>query len=171
MLLQNATIILDTCILGYIHHKNKSLAEEIFKFLANPPNNTLVLSEFTYFELLDGVEKTKEAILLQKALNPFKRYVVDSNTLVAAAQLSGLYNQENQNYNHIERGDKIIAATSVITNLPILTANANDFPRPFFKEVYVEDLFYLDGSKKKLLLLYTLMPNLVFINNRFGNRK
>ncbi len=124
-------VILDTCIIQ--HLGDKELAECIINDLkeAATAGYDIAISDFTFFELLNGatVEKEQERI---NALAGISRYYVKKDILIAAAHLGCLYQQDGTD---ADTGDKIIGATSLIFNSIIYTTNGRDFPRPFFNEV------------------------------------
>jgi hypothetical protein len=67
---------------------------------------------------------------------------------------------------NIEMPDKIIAATALFSLSPILTADGNDYPRPFFFEHEVRKIDFLDRGKPKVLVLYSLSPEFDVIRKR-----
>ena len=79
--------------------------------------------------------------------------------LYLAAQLQSLYHKEKIPYQHISLADRIIAATAIYTNSSILTADINDFPRPFFTEVEEKLFHYRHKNCTKLQVMQLLAPN------------
>ncbi len=166
-------IILDTNILQYIN--NQKILAQLLSYLSDLVKRGfgLAISEVTYYELLSGTTAKQEEDGLN-ILNNFTKYVVELRVLVAASQLSTLYYHqcklEGRTSHDISVQDKIIASTAILTGSLILTANINDFPRPFFHEAEEKPLFYKDGNKTKMLVLQLLRPNQVVIQQRFQER-
>lgn len=166
-------VILDTCILQYIGN-NKILGGMLAYLLDLVKRGFgLAISEISYFELLSGatIKQEKNAVDL---LDKFTRYLVDLRVLVAASQLSTLYfhqcRSEERSVQDISLQDKVIASTAILTGSLILTANINDFPRPFFQEAEEKPIFYKHRNKMQMLVLQLLRPNQVVIQQRFQER-
>ncbi len=166
-------VILDTNILQYIN--NKKILAQLLSYLADLVKRGfgLTISEITYYELLSGTTTKQEEDGLS-ILNNFTRYVVDLRVLVAASQLSTLYHHqcklEGRTLHDISMQDKIIASTAILTGSLVLTANVNDFPRPFFQEAEEKPIFYNDRNKTQMLVLQLLRPNQIIIQQRFQER-
>jgi predicted nucleic acid-binding protein len=124
-------IILDTCILQYI--SNKKISGQLISYLASlvKKDFNLAISDISIQELLTNatIRQEKEGLAL---LSNFKNYQLESNILVSASQLSTLYNQRKIPNQNISVPDKIIASTAILSDSLIMTADINDFPRPFF---------------------------------------
>ncbi len=162
-------ILLDSCVIQYI--ADKRIRNGLVPYLTDilKRNHTLALSEITVYELLQGAPITKEAELIDW-IKVFKHYVVDLNVLVAAARLRTFYDMNKLPQAQISDGDKIIAATSTLTGSLVLTANGNDFPRPFFIEVEQRQVYYSSKNIQKMITLQLLAPNHVVLTNFFSNR-
>lgn len=166
-------IILDSCILQYIG--NKQILGELLAYLLELVERGfgLTISEVSYFELLSGttIKQEKSAVDL---LDKFNRYLIDLRVLIAASQLSTLYfhqcKLEDRSPQNISFQDKIIAATAILTGSLILTANINDFPRPFFQEAEEKPIFYKHKNKTQMLVLQLLRPNQLVVQQRFHER-
>ena len=89
----------------------------------------LAISEFTTYEYLRRLwgKKAKKA---EEAISGYERKTVTREVLETASILDGLYYDEG--LTNISDGDKIIAATAILEDGLILTANHKDFPNPFF---------------------------------------
>ena len=163
-------ILLDTCILRYLSSENNNdLAQKVANYLIELRDRgfTLAISDISIYELLEGVSQKREAKLLE-VLNIFDNFLVERRDLIAGAELHDLYRIQSKTNKsgspnevkpgNIETVDKIIAATSIFAVAPILTADGNDFPRPFFFEHEVRKIEFLDKGKLKVLVLYLLNP-------------
>lgn len=161
--------LLDTNILQYLN--NPSIARELFAYLeeVHRAGYSLAISNFSIFELLSGVPKSKESNLIS-ALEVIPRFEVTTEVLVAAAQLTTVYRMEKAEYGHITQGDKIIAATSLLNDFPVLTANSNDFPRPFFNELHKKFIFYKDKNRDRMIPVYLLLPDFDLVKFRYETR-
>lgn len=166
-------IILDTNILQYTG--NKKFSVELILYLADLARRGFgfAISDVTYYELLSGttVKQEQQSIEL---LDKFNRYFVEITVLIAASRLSTLYYHqcklEGRTSHDISFEDKIIASTAILTGSLILTANINDFPRPFFQEAEEKAIFYRDRNITKMLILQLLRPNQTIILQRFQER-
>lgn len=164
-------ILLDTNILQYLGKTKSDISNKLIEYMGNLLQRKFVfgISSFCIFELLDGATKNKETELL-KAVNIFVRFDVSQEVLLTSARLSSLYRQEKAEYQHIGDGDKILAATSLLTNSLILTANMRDFPRPFFIEEEVKHMLYKEGHNEKVLSFYLLKADIEGTLYRFERR-
>lgn len=162
-------IIFDTCILNY--NGNPQIFPQLNTYYLDLLKRQFILaiSEITIFELLQDatIKKESEAINI---LSFFKTYQINSTLLTAAAQLSTLYKEEKIPNQQISTADKIIGATSILTGSLILTADVNDFPRPFFLEAEEKLLYHKEKSKTKMIALQLLRPNQNMISIRFNSR-
>lgn len=70
----------------------------------------------------------------------------------------------------ISLADKVITATSILSGSLVLTADVNDFPRPFFSEAEEKLIEYRKKNKTNMISLQILRPNIVYINQRFSER-
>jgi len=163
-------LILDSNIIQYL--MNPLLAEGILTCLkeAMGANYPLAISDFTFFELLNGVTPKKEAQMITE-LNYLVRIHVRKEILVGSAHLGCMYQDDKMDLKQIDTGDLIIAASSIITNSLIFTANIRDFPVPFFNIIAKRPINY---SKKTsipaLLMTAFLEPDLEFIGKTHKNR-
>ena len=156
-------IILDTNIFNY--SSNKFISTALNGFLSLLTNNGFVLafSDISICELLSGATISQEKAQLA-VLNNVRRYLLDDNVLIGAARLQSFYKKENVPEGQIDLADRIIAATTIITGSLILTANVNDFPRPFFREVHEERLLYRKKDSSCMQVVQLLSPNIELIN-------
>tara|TARA_Y100000310_G_scaffold234036_1_gene236944 strand:+ start:1169 stop:1702 length:534 start_codon:yes stop_codon:yes gene_type:complete len=170
-LIKNNNIILDSCTIQYLD--NKAMKLSLWKILKHLRQNKNVfnIALISYYELLSECPKNKEEKLL-KILGFFNIHKFSEEVIVTAARLATCYRLEPNIKNHqsINDGDKIIAATAMLSDSFILTANANDFPRPFFNEVYKENIIYKKKNKDYLLSMYLLKPDLDLFLERLKRR-
>lgn len=152
------TIIIDSCIIQYFGDKN--IGPGILSCLQMALNTgyNLCISEATIFEMLDGADLKTEKDRID-TLKVFSSFPITSDRLIAAAQLGTLYKYENIPEQQISAGDKIIAATAMLTSSLILTANGRDFPLPFFQTITSVDINYKKGKSQHCITAYFLAPN------------
>ena len=164
-------IILDTNILQYLN--NTDISKELiayFSEIIKAGYTNFAMSDFSFFEAISGAPKKDEEKLIE-LLSQIPRFEVKPETCVAAGQMATLYRIEKAEFQNIESGDKIIAATAILSGSLILTANCNDFPRPFFREFHKRFVYYKRKNKDQMISIYLLQPDLEQINFRFNNRK
>src|SRR5436190_12815902 len=149
-------IILDTNIFSDIHDKNIGFSLTMYLLDLIKRGFGFALSDITIYELMRGLSKEKEKKMLS-FLSPYFSYYLTREVLITTAQLDNLMKMENINVNSVDHGDKIIAATAILTGSLILTANTRDFPWPFFHEVEYNPLFYNDHNKKKKCHMISLL--------------
>jgi|SRR5579884_1503685 len=166
MMTPQKLFILDTNIIQYT---NNRYSELVFTSLLNELDQEGYsghISSITIYELLKGANKKIEKEMLLQ-LNSFKKFEVLDNILQTAAQLETLYRLDGIQPNQIEQGDKIIAATALVTNSHILTANGRDFPYPFFIEEKRKLLeFEVQKKRYKVIPVSFIYPDLEIINKK-----
>lgn len=143
------TIIIDSNIIQYLGHKYLQMELDNYINTFVTKKILVAISQITIAEVFSGLPEQKETETLLR-LSKFSHIDIQKNILYVAAQLQTLYHKEKIPFQHISLADRIIAATAIYTNSSILTADINDFPRPFFTEVE-EKLFPL------LYLLFSLV--------------
>lgn len=164
-------LILDTNILQYYSTSEiRPSLEKLLIDLSKTTKATYGISKITISELLSGASISQETKALEQ-LNVLKQFSIDDTILVASAQLLNLYKLQNIQDQQINLGDRIIAATSILTGYPILTADVNDFPRPYFIEVYRHLLTYSKKNSTQSICLQILSPDIQLINEKFSHRK
>ena len=166
----NKYLLLDSCVVQYLFNKeiNAVLSTQLSKWSAEIFE--LAISDITYAELLNGVTQDKEKRLIE-LLDQFYGISITQRVVKGCGKLGCIYNEKDNQFKDIEMGDKIIASTSVIHNLPIVTANIKDFPYPFFEPISTENLVYKDKGKSKMICVGVLNPNYQFITYSLNNRK
>lgn len=160
------SIILDTNILQYFGNKHIGPLLRQYLQVLRGRNFTLSISEVTIFESLAFSKRHQEDEIV-RTLNQFLHKPITKEVLVTSSWLSKLYIIEQIPLLQISTEDKILGATALLTNSLIVTANVNDFPRPFFKEKEEELIFYRYKNKKRMIAVYLLEPNLPVIQERF----
>ena len=158
-------LLFDTNIVQYLTSEKVGLL--LFQYLCPIFSSFMpAISQITLCEHLSGLnandEKSKQYIY------NYDYFLVDTPTLVGAARLQNLYKKECKEVRNIDLGDRLIAATSIIHNMPVVTANVQDFPRPFFREIDSYTIEYEHNGKKKYQNIQILHPDLVFINNKLS---
>lgn len=164
-------LLLDSCILEYILNKNLStvLTDQLNVWRGNVFD--LAMSHISYSELLDGAKQEKEVEVLN-LLNKFYSFEVSKRVTIGCGKLGCVYKEIlNEESKKISLADKIIATTSIINNLPIVTANVHDFPHPFFTEIDSNNVVYSVKRKKRMIVVAVLKPNYKYIKYSFENRK
>ncbi|MEK9201313.1 MAG: PIN domain-containing protein [Patescibacteria group bacterium] len=162
-------LLIDTCVIQYVATKDVDLAVNEYLLEIKSRGFDFVISDISTYESLQGVSAQKENELLS-LLNSLDRYPIDANTLIAAAQIKTLYDLEKVPQNQISDGDKIIAATSILTGAPIVTSDLNDFPRPYFVELERKNIIYKHKNVDRMIPIYILSPNIDVVNHRFSIR-
>lgn len=162
-------IILDTNILQYLGNKN--IGAELLAYLLDLVKREfgLSISMISVYESLAGVSIKKETNLV-KTLSLFQKKEITEEVLIACSRLTTLYAMGRISNTQITTEDKVIAATAILTGSLIMTANVNDFPRPFFREAEERLIFYKHKDRKRMIPVYLLTPNLGFITQRFSER-
>lgn len=168
--LPKQTIIIDTNIFSYIGEKE--IGTHIILYLIDLLKRGFgfAYSDITIYELLRGSTESKEHKMLG-ILNPYFRYFLSENVILAAARLDNIMKAEKIEVNTVDHGDKFIAATAILTGSLIMTANTRDFPWPLFHEAESEPIIFQDKSKKsKCYMISLIRPDFDLINLRFKER-
>ncbi len=162
-------IILDTNILQYTG--NKDIAVALITFLSELVQRgfKLAISDISIYESLCGTTISQEIEIIE-TLKLFPNYQITNDVLIASSRLSTLYKNEGVPISQVEIPDKIIASTAILNNSLVLTANVNDFPRPFFAEAEIRHVLFRKNSKDHLLSVMLLRPDLAVILDRFSKR-
>jgi predicted nucleic acid-binding protein len=155
--------LLDTCIAEY--WLNEDIQPAITNQLITWADTVfeLAISEISYAELIDGAYKSKIK-RVKELLNTYTQFEVSQRVLSGAGILSNVYKAKDKQTNGAGLQDKIIAATSFIYNLPIITADVRDFPHPFFTTVVSENLRYAKKDKTHYITVDILRPNTTMLN-------
>ena len=161
----NSYFLLDSCIVEY--YLNKKYSAQIQSILQGWQKNTfkLAISQIIFSELIDGAYIQKENVVIS-TLKMYHNFSVTERHIIGSGKLGSIYQQNNITQN-ISLADKIIAATSIISNSPIITANINDYPQPYFGVIDSHVLSYKD----KVIKIGLLKPDYTVINSAFAERK
>lgn len=162
-------IILDTCIIQ--HFANTELAICMLNILREVVSYGygIAISDFTFFEMLNGATVAREIERL-RVISGIKRYYVKKQVLIAAGHLGYLYQADGIQPSQIESGDKIIAATALLTGSVIYTTNIRDFPLPFFKELDRPKLEYSKNGRPVVPSSFFIEPDANHIVTKFDER-
>jgi predicted nucleic acid-binding protein len=168
--LPKQNIILDTNILFYLGDNN--IKRELLNYLLEliRVGFGLAISKITITEIFSGIPRQKEQEA-SNILNVFIKYDIDDNVVITTSKISTIYkNCKDINTNQIDLADRIISSTAILTGSLIMTANINDFPRPFFSEKHEKIFFYKNKNKTNMRVIQLLQPNLLILNDRFFSR-
>lgn len=162
-------ILLDSDIFN--HLGNTDLYPQIIFLLRDALSKGygLSMSIFTLLELIDTATVENE-MKAMSATTGIKRFKINQTVLVAAGHLGCMY-KENKVQKEPEKGDKIIAATSLLNNTIIFTTNGRDYPRPFFKEMSKPLLKYHKSDGREVYIVsYFLEPDFEVIAAKHQER-
>src|SRR3989338_8679074 len=157
---RDKVILLDTNIFQYSNHKylGKRIKDYIDKL--QHQGYELGLSDICIAEILSGVYKDKETAAIEW-IDELRKYEVNKLVLTTVGYITRVYNELRIPIQQIDLGDRIIAATSFLTNSYISTANYNDFPRPLFIEVEREVIEFDQKGKINYIPIYILKPDIL----------
>lgn len=150
-----SNVILDTNIIQY--SSNKFFGNKISGLLEQLQDKKLILniSAITGFESLNTLN-VKEIPETVKYLDKFRIIHIDTSIIFLATVLSNIYKEFGAD-NNISNEDKLIAATAILNKSYILTSNINDFPRPVFKSIHEEKIFYKNKKGAQCLQICQLL--------------
>jgi len=111
--------LLDTCILVDFLRGNKS----IYDILINNKDVNLSMSTITMMELVLGAFNKKEVLYIQKAFSNINIVYINEEISKLGQKLLINYNKSH----HLLIDDALIAATSLVTKLELMTYNKADF--------------------------------------------
>ena len=162
-------IILDTNIIQYIGDRH--IGADLMQYLLDVVKRGFgfAISEVSTYELLSGATIRQEQ-QVSAILSNFMKYSVDSSVLITASQLSTIYKNEKIPEQSISMADKIIGATAILTGSLVMTADINDYPRPFFTEVEEKSFYYRHKNKMCMRIVQLLRSNLQVMQQRFSER-
>jgi predicted nucleic acid-binding protein len=166
---EKRNVILDSNIVQYLG--TDGLSERIMECLREVvgAGYDLAISDISFYELLNSAPIEKEVAVI-RALTGVKRFFVKKSVLIAAAHMGCMYSADKVHPEQIDVGDKIIAATAVVTNSVVFTANARDFPSPFFRELARKTLQYERKGQPVFLSAVFLEPDIGVITPRHNLR-
>jgi predicted nucleic acid-binding protein len=160
-------LILDTNV--FQHFSNPDIAIHITKHLkeAIEAGYTIALSEFSFFELVDGATPKIEEERLNTTVG-VKCFEATKDVLMIAAHLGCMYQDDGHTVKDI--GDKIIGSTALMTDSLIYTFNGRDFPTPFFAIVATRYAEYTNKGVPTILAAHFIKPEPDFISKRYDQR-
>lgn len=159
--------IVDTNILHYGSDPNfASSVAELIKKLSE--KYALVTTDYSVLELYRGlsIDKIPNTNIF---FDSFTRLPVNKDIYKTAAALSTCYGNDEATkayYGRYSDGDIIIAATAFVNNACIVTADLNDFPRPYFHEAEHHSLII--SKKKKHIAIQSFRPDISYLNLMIG---
>lgn len=161
----NSYFLLDSCIIEY--YLSEKYSTQIQAILQKWQKNIfgLAISQIIFSELIDGTYMKKETTIIN-TLRDYHNFPVTERHIIGSGKLGSIY-QQNKITQNISLVDKIIAATSIITNSPIITANINDYPQPYFE--VIDSLMLIHGNK--LIKVGLIKPDYNVLNAAFADRK
>ena len=161
----NSYLLLDSCIIEY--YLNEKYAIQIQSILQKWQKGVfgLAINQIVFSELIDGTFMKKEGIIID-TLRQYHNIPVTERQIIGSGKLGSIYRQTNITQN-ISLIDKIIGATSIITNYPIITGNINDYPQPYFELIGSQVLTY----KNKLIKVGLVKPDYTILKSAFAERK
>ena len=161
----NSYLLLDSCIIEY--YLNEKYSAQTQSILQKWQKNVfgLAINQIVLSELIDGTFMKKEGIIID-TLRQYHNIPVTERQIIGSGKLGSIYRQTSITQN-ISLVDKIIGATSIITNYPIITSNINDYPQPYFEVI---DSLVLT-HKKKLIKIGLIKPDYIILNSVFADRK
>lgn len=162
-------VYIDTCIIQASGSKEKAKSKIVTEFLSSFINLgfSLVISEVTYFENLQGLK----GIQAEQAVKTLKKYEwkeITNEVLTVAALLGTFYNEVGRR--DVDMGDKIIAASTFLDNGFVLTENHKDFPSPFFLLRRHYPLTYDKGRYKQTMDVGLYAPNNKIIKRKIEEK-
>lgn len=125
----------------------------------------LTSTQYGRFELFRGLNH-KRIATAKAFFDTFTCLDINGDVFKAAAALATCYKNDKTTKNFHDRysdGDILIAAAAFINNADIVTANINDFPRPYFKET-AKDGFIESHDRKALVRIQVLKPDTTYLN-------
>jgi len=111
--------LLDTCILVDFLRGNRS----IYDILVNNKDVDLSISTITMMELMLGAFNKKEVLYIQKAFSNINIVYINEEISKLGQKLLINYNKSH----NLLIDDALIAATSLVTKLELMTYNKADF--------------------------------------------
>jgi predicted nucleic acid-binding protein len=128
------------------------------------------ISDISYAELLDGAFKEKQK-KVNDLLNKLTRFTISEKVASSCGVLGNIYRSHNPKTKDVLIGDRVIATTSLLYNLPLITGNVKDFPFPFFTEITSKDIFYKVGKNMRCQSIAVLKPNVEITRHWWSQSK
>ncbi len=161
-MLKNAHVLLDTNIVSNVLSKETDLVSKTQAVLEelNKNGNSFYVSQLTKYELLRSADD-KQRDKCKKYLGKLVQIDINENRLDRATRLYSLYKNRAAIKNHLHSiSDIDVFIGSLIftdKNTYLLTADGNDFPRPFFLETQVWCVEYVKKQGQKAFMHYYLL--------------
>jgi predicted nucleic acid-binding protein len=155
-------ILVDANVFSYgTNEKYSDAIANVFERLAQLKHEPAVLS-YTSFEVYRGLD-FKRVPKMKLLVDAFTPVDIDLKGFKIAAALYSCYKKHptTKAYTY-QDGDIVTAAGAFLYNTLVLTADGNDFPRPFFDDVEKFPLKMLDGRVP--LIVSLLQPNIQCFN-------
>lgn len=170
-------ILFDTNALQYLFSAKTKPSFEKAVLELDTEGYGRAISHISIFEAIkstsiNGAKQFEEKLNGSQTERPFKRYPLDLDTLMSSAILYNIYSLCDQTkpiLNAISQPDLFIAATAILTDSLILTADCNHYPRPFFKEIEEIEINYRSKNHPKSIFVMLLEPNYMVIQSHIGN--
>ncbi len=161
-------ILIDTNVIDYATKKQGSVGVQELLQQLKVNNIQPAVSAYSTFEAYRGLDPTKVSTMREviSKLNPLE---VDLKSFKIAALLYTCYQRNSATKQYLDRykdGDLVLAASAIRYNLPILTANGNDFPRPYFTEM--DSAVITVDRKKRPVVIQTLKPDINYFNDQIA---
>lgn len=162
-------VIIDSDVIDRFSKDPLGIGDGIYKDLSSAieAKYSLAYSEVTLFELMDEIPPEDEQRVFDE-LNGIIPFPVTKEVLSAAGRVGHLYKLDKHPIRDV--GDKIIAATAILTNSLVYTLNGRDYPRPFFGKVAHRIIEYEHKDQVKSQVAYFLEPNLNVLDKKINER-
>lgn len=142
-------------------YKADGVEEQVNKWAGTEFN--LAISEISYAELINGANKSKIE-KVKARLDTFTKIAITQRILVGSAILANVYQVQRNQTSGAGVADLIIASTSFVHDLPLVTADVMDFPHPFFRQDDSENIIYKKKNRDNLITIDVLRPNVIALN-------
>lgn len=162
--------LLDSCVIEYMvdPYLGETLTEQLKKWAGQ--TWSLSISNISYAELLDGAYKNKQK-LVNELLKKFTSFTISEKVASSCGVLGNIYRTHNPQIKNVCIGDRIIATTCLLYNLPLVTSNVKDFPFPFFTEITSKDLYYRVNKNTFCQSVAVLKPNVPMTRHWWSKSK
>lgn len=162
--------LLDSCMIEYLLNEsiNPPLVVQLRTWADSAFN--FAISQITYAEIIDGARLNKESKIID-LLDKFNSFPIDKRVLMGCGKLGSVYASYSSSLKDVSPGDKIIAATSIINKIPLITANLSDFPAPFFRIITDANIIYKKNNKQIMIYIGVLFPNYQYLQHVFKKRE
>jgi predicted nucleic acid-binding protein len=162
--------VLDSCVVDYM--VDPYLGELITQQINEWAGKTwgLSISGISYAELLNGAYKNKQKSV-NELLKTFTCFNVSEKVASSCGVLGNIYKAHNSEIKDVGIADRVIATTSLLYNLPLITGNVKDFPYPFFNEITSSDILYKINKNTRCQSVAVLKPNVAMARHWWSKSK